>query len=111
MSWINAVAVAGMAFAVVGCESECDQETVDRAVAFLDAHQSCETDDDCIVVSDFCAEIPGGYCGQLAMNREGAESAEWQALERALSDCGPSSCTVCDAALEVACTGGSCRGR
>lgn len=112
MSWIKVVMVAGTAFAVVGCESHgCDQETVDRAVAFLDAHQSCETDDDCAVVSDFCGEVPGGFCGQLSMSREGAESAEWDALARAVSDCAPSSCEVCAAALVPTCTAGSCRGR
>jgi hypothetical protein len=114
MAWSTVVAVAAvsMAWAAAGCESDsCNQETVDRAVAFLDAHQSCETDDDCVVVSDACGEIPGGFCGQLSMNSEGAESGEWQALERAIADCAPSSCTVCDAALVPTCTAGSCRGR
>lgn len=111
MSWMDALVLGGIALAVVGCDSGCDREMVDRAVAFLDAHQSCDSDDDCVVVSDFCAEVPGGYCGQLSMNREGAESAEWQAFERDLSDCAPNSCAVCGAALVPSCTAGSCRGR
>jgi hypothetical protein len=93
------------------CKNGCDAETVQRAVAFLDSHQSCETDDDCVIVSDFCEELPGGFCGQLPMNREGALSKEWQALDAELRDCGPDSCSVCGAASIPTCTAGSCRGR
>jgi hypothetical protein len=106
------VAVAGVAIVIAGCESDsCDDDIVDRAGAFVDGHQSCQTDEDCTVVSDSCGEVPGGYCGQLPMNREGAESAEWKNLERALRDCAPSSCVVCDAALVPTCKDGSCGGR
>jgi hypothetical protein len=111
MSWINALAVGAIALAVSGCDSGCDRELVERAEAFIDAHQSCETNEDCVVVSDFCAEVAGGYCGQLTMNSEGAASAEWRAIEGDLSDCAPSSCEVCGAALVPTCTAGSCRGR
>ncbi|HEX6767297.1 MAG TPA: hypothetical protein VF103_17485 [Polyangiaceae bacterium] len=93
-----------------GCESSCDQKTVDRAVAFMEGHQSCEVDADCVVVGDFCEEIPGGWCGQLTMNRSGKESAEWRAIEDELRDCAPSKCTVCLGALEPSCSNGSCGG-
>jgi hypothetical protein len=104
------VAIAITLFCLHGCSSGCDEDTIDRAVAFLDAHQSCTTNDDCVVVSDHCRELPGGYCGQLAMNPEGAESAEWKSLERELQDCAPESCAVCLAALIPTRANGSCRG-
>ncbi len=69
-----AVGVAGL----YGCG--CDKETVDRAVRFIETHQSCQTDADCVVIRDFCEALPGGYCGQLTMSRAGAESAEWSSL-------------------------------
>jgi hypothetical protein len=94
---------------VVGCQSGCEKETVDRAVRFLDAHQSCETNEDCVVVGDSCGELPGGFCGQLAMNRQGAESAEWRAIQAELEDCAPSECAQCLAALVPGCGDGSCR--
>ena len=113
MAWIKLVVFGAVALAVVGCDGDtCDEEVVDRARAFVDAHQSCETNDDCSVVSDACGEVPGGFCGQLAMNREGAESAEWKALERTLKACAPpSSCVSCAAGLGTGCKDHSCRGR
>jgi hypothetical protein len=112
MAWMKLMALAAVALAVTGCESDsCDEALIDRAGAFVDAHQSCETDADCTVVSDYCGEVPGGYCGQLPMSLEGAESAEWKELERALSGCAPSSCAVCGAALVPTCKEGSCGGR
>ena len=76
----------------------------------MEAHQSCETDEDCVVVSDYCEELPGGWCGQLTMSREGADSAEWGEIDAELSDCGPSECTVCLGALVPTCNKGSCGG-
>lgn len=93
-----------------GCTSGCDAETIQRATAFLDAHQACESDDDCVNVSDHCGELPGGFCGQLPMNREGASSKEWQALDAELRDCGPDECSECLAFRVPTCTAGSCRG-
>ena len=109
-----AVALAALGLALVslhGCASGCDEETIDRAVAFLDTHQTCTTNADCVTVSDMCEELPGGFCGQLPMNREGASSAQWNSIERQLKDCAPESCTVCSAALVPTCTNGACRGR
>jgi hypothetical protein len=94
-----------------GCADGCDQETIDRAVAFIEANQSCETDADCVVVSDSCGELPGGYCGQLSINRAGSESAKWRSLSRELSDCAPDSCAVCAAALVPTCTDNLCSKR
>ena len=95
-----------------GCESGCNEEVVERAVRFLEGHQSCEVDGDCVIVSDFCGEIPSetALCGQLAMNRQGEQSAEWKELEEELRDCGPSECTQCAAAREPRCANGSCGG-
>jgi hypothetical protein len=114
MSFVIRTAVVGALLAAAvgatGCRSSCDQETVDRAVAILEANQSCETDADCRVVSDFCEELPGGWCGQLVMNRQGVESAEWKAVSAELKDCGPSECTQCLGALVPTCSNGSCGG-
>jgi hypothetical protein len=88
----------------------CPQKTIDEANAFIKAHQSCETNDDCRVIHDHCEMLSGGFCGQLAMNKEGAESAEWKALDRELGDCAPDSCERCLAALLPTCTNGSCGG-
>jgi hypothetical protein len=111
MTWKYAVAAFGIAIALPGCESGCDEEAIDRAVAFLDANQACETHDDCATVGDLCGQIPGGFCGQLAMSKKGAESSAWKAIERELSDCAPSSCDVCAAALSPTCTAGACSRR
>ena len=104
--------VVGCALVGAGASScsddVCAQETVDRAVAFLDAHQSCASDADCVVVSDYCEALPGGWCGQLVMSREGKESATWKELDAELRDCGPSECSVCGGALVPACNQGSC---
>jgi hypothetical protein len=113
-NWIrnaSLLACTTVAVCLQGCESGCDDETVERAVAFLDAHQSCETDDDCVTVHDACEEIPDGYCGQIAMSREGAESSEWNDIQAELEDCAPSECTVCGAALVPRCFEGSCDSR
>jgi hypothetical protein len=93
------------------CSTGCDSETVDAAVAFIDAHQACETDDDCVVISDYCAELPGGYCGTMLMNREGAESSEWRALTEDLRDCAPSTCQTCAVLLIPTCTDNLCSKR
>jgi hypothetical protein len=111
MTWKYAVGAVGIAIALLGCESGCDEEAIERAVAFLDDNQACETNDDCVAVNDLCAEIPGGFCGQIAMSKKGAESSAWKTIERELSDCAPSSCAVCDALLVPTCTAGACSRR
>lgn len=105
------VAIGTGAVFLQGCDSGCDPETIDAAGAFLDAHQSCETDADCVVVRDSCGEVPGGYCGQLTMNRLGAESAQWRAITEELSDCAPESCAECLALLIPRCTNNVCSKR
>ncbi len=104
------VLVAGAAFAAPACKTGCDPETIDRAMAVLESNQACEVDSDCVVVPDYCGELPGAFCGQLVMNRRGAASAEWAALDEELTDCGPSECTVCGAAVLPTCTNGACNG-
>jgi hypothetical protein len=113
MTWgkLGAISMVGTAaLGLYACSSGCDQETVDRAVAYLSSHQACEIDGDCVVVGDYCEEIPGGYCGQLTMNRVGFDSAEWQAIAGDLEDCASSKCSVCDALLLPTCVNGSCGG-
>jgi hypothetical protein len=103
------VGLSGVLVSACGDEG-CNPDTVERASAFLDSHQRCNTDEDCVIVSDYCGEIQGGFCGQLTMNHEGASSREWRALDAELRDCGPGSCVECGAALTPGCRSGSCRG-
>jgi hypothetical protein len=106
VGWVPLVGALGLS----GCKEGCDAETVQRASAFVDAHQACDSNDDCVNVTDHCGELPGGFCGLLPMNREGASSAEWQQLDAELGDCSPEECAVCGAYREPTCTAGSCRG-
>jgi hypothetical protein len=95
----------------LGCKSgPCDPDLADRAVGFMKAHQSCTVDADCVIVGDFCGTLPGGFCGQLTMNREGRDSTEWAGLSKELEDCAPEECTQCLAARGVGCSNGSCNG-
>ncbi|HVR20464.1 MAG TPA: hypothetical protein VMS65_12225 [Polyangiaceae bacterium] len=108
---LASLVAAGSSLVVLyGC-STCDAGSIDRAVAFIDAHQSCETTADCVIVGDMCREIPGGFCGQIPMNREGAESDAWRALKQDVDDCAEDSCDQCLAGLEPSCFNGSCGGR
>jgi hypothetical protein len=106
---VGLLLVVSAALAAQGCKT-CERKTIERATAFLEAHQSCEVDADCVAVSDYCEEIPGGFCGQLVMNRAGSSSPEWAALDAELKDCSPSDCEVCLAAVVPTCTDGSCGG-
>jgi hypothetical protein len=113
LMWCGKRATVAVLLAVVGagltsCKSGCDADTIERATAFLDSHQSCETDDDCVIVSDYCGELPRGFCGQLSMSRSGAASAEWKELDAELRDCAADDCAVCLAAAIPTCTAGSC---
>lgn len=103
--------VAAAPTMLLGCGNEaCDPEMTQRAVYYLHAHRECQTDEDCVIVPDYCGELPGGFCGQLVMSRAGANSAEWKAFDRELRDCGPSECTQCLAAVTPGCTDGVCGG-
>jgi hypothetical protein len=100
------VAVVGFS----GCEAGCDDEIVDRAIQSLDSHQGCEGPPDCVILSDFCGELPGGVCGQTTMNREGRESAKWLAIEKELGECVPTECGDCEAGRLPTCINGACNG-
>src|SRR5688572_21777240 len=43
--------------ALGGCDSGCPPQLVNDAVKFVDAHQSCLTDDDCVLVWNQCGEL------------------------------------------------------
>ena len=45
------VAIALAVVGLQGCSGDCDENVIHRAVTFLDANQSCQTDQDCTVVS------------------------------------------------------------
>jgi hypothetical protein len=105
------VLVAAGALALAACKAEsCEPALVNIAMTFLEEHQSCVVDDDCVAVSDFCGTLPHGYCGQLVMNREGNASAKWADITKELKECSPEECTLCDALLVPRCSDGSCNG-
>jgi hypothetical protein len=112
--WLGEACVVGLWIASLGlwgCETGCSEETVARAERYLESHQSCRFDSDCVTVSDFCGEIGNGLCGSIVMNRDGENTAEWQELEEELADCAPSDCSDCEAAVVPACGSlGSCAG-
>jgi hypothetical protein len=110
MACVGAALVAIMGLS--GCESGCNEQTVERAQRFLESHQSCDVDADCVIVDDFCGEIPGGetHCGQLTMNRQGEQSGEWKRIKEDLGDCAPSECARCLSLRGTGCTNGSCGG-
>jgi len=104
------LSAAGAMLAACKSDEVCDPELVTHAQAFLEAHQACQTDADCVLVSDYCGTLPNGFCGQLVMNREGESSAEWRDLSAALKNCAATECTVCLAARGLGCKDGSCGG-
>jgi hypothetical protein len=64
---------------------------------FIETHQSCEVDADCVVVTTGCFTIPS--------------TVEWAELQRDLFDCSEDPCAVCNAALSPgSCQEGSCGG-
>lgn len=86
----------------------CDPETIGRAVEFVESHQSCAADDDCVIISDYCEQLPSGYCGKLLVNRVGAESAEWNSITDKLDHCAPDDCVVCLGPIDPICKNGTC---
>lgn len=76
----------------------------------MKAHQSCTADADCVIVPDYCGTLPGGFCGQLVMNKAGRDAAEWGDIGKELDDCSPDECTQCLAVRGVGCNNGSCNG-
>lgn len=108
MQWVTAMVGA---LATAGCQGgSCDQALVDRAESFIKAHQGCETDADCVIISDYCETLPHGFCGQLVMSKAAKTSPDWVEINQELLDCSPSKCTVCAGAREPRCTNGSCNG-
>jgi len=106
---VGLLLVSLAATAIHGCAASCE-ERIDRAVAFLESHQACEADEDCVVVRDFCETLPGGYCGQLTMNRAGVESAEWKSIAEELDECAPDQCVQCLGTVIPTCKAGLCAG-
>jgi hypothetical protein len=68
-----------------GC-GDCENEQA-TAREFIETHQSCEVDADCVVVSTGCFTIPSGLCAQAIMSREASRSVEWSEIQGDLFDC------------------------
>jgi bacterioferritin-associated ferredoxin len=108
-SWLGAgLLFAGVIATQPGCNDDCSSE-IEAARAFLDAHRECQMDSDCVAANTGCHTFKNGLCGQSPLNREAAESAEWQRLSRDLGEC-QSECAQCLAALVPTCMNGLCGG-
>ncbi len=91
-----------------GC-GDCENEQA-TAREFIETHQSCEVDADCVVVSTGCFTIPSGLCAQAIMSREASRSVEWSEIQGDLFHC-ENECATCNAALSPGpCVENSCRG-
>jgi hypothetical protein len=100
----------GAIASLVGC-GDCTDE-FEAARAFLEepANLTCQSDDDCVVVSTGCHTIPRGVCGQAQVARRAAESERWSELSAELRDCESGSCAQCLALLGPRCLDGMCGG-
>lgn len=94
-----------------GCAGDCVDE-IDAANAFLDkpANLTCQSNEDCVVVSTGCQTVARGLCGQAQLSRQAASSKEWSKLSGDLRDCHSGDCIQCAAALTPRCVDGTCGG-
>ena len=101
----------GTGAALVGCGDCSDEATAANKFLSEPVNQACQSDDDCVVVTVGCAEVPRSHCGQVQLNHEAAESSKWKALSKDLSDCESGSCAQCGALLIATCAAdGFCGG-
>jgi hypothetical protein len=109
---IRTMTGAGVAlnlFLLPGC-GDCENEQA-AARQFIETHQSCEVDEDCVVVGTGCFTIPSGLCSQAIMSREASRSVEWSEIHGDLLDCENECVAVCGAALNAGpCVENSCGG-
>jgi hypothetical protein len=100
-----------LAACAAGCAGDCTDE-IEAASAFLDkpANLTCQSNDDCVVVSTPCHTFERGLCGQVQLNRQAASSEEWSTLSGDLRDCESGSCVQCTALLIRSCIDGICGG-
>ena len=105
--WLGLLVAVGLVAACGDCSDE-----IEAGRAFLDkpANLSCQTDQDCVVVSTGCQTFARGVCEQAQLNRGAAVSAQWQRLSQGLSDC-QNSCSQCAVALIAHCDAGFCGGK
>jgi len=98
------------ASAVCAC-GDCT-DAMEAANAFLDkpANLTCQSNEDCVVVSTGCYTVARGLCGQAQLSRQAASSKEWSKISGELRDCESGSCAQCAAALLPSCTEGTCGG-
>jgi hypothetical protein len=104
----------GASAAVCAC-SNCTDE-VQAANAFFDkpANLTCQSNEDCVVVSTGCWTVARGLCGQAQLSRQAASSKEWSKLGGDLRDCkegSDESCAQCAAGLLPSCIEGTCGGQ
>lgn len=97
-----------VAASLLGC-GNCEQ-TAEDVRAFLEdpANLTCQTDNDCVVVSTQCSGI--GFCGQATLSRTASTSKGWRDLSDELEACNDD-CSVCTALLLPHCGEGGLCGR
>jgi hypothetical protein len=100
----------GASAAVCAC-GDCADE-IEAAQAFLDnpANLTCQSNEDCVVVSTGCQPVERGPCGQAQLSRQAASSEEWSKLSGDLRDCDSGSCAQCLLPLTPGCKDGMCGG-
>ncbi len=109
MKWSTALPAAavslGLSFVACG---DCTKE-VEAARVFLEENRSCQTNEDCVVVSTGCHTFANGRCAQAPLNRLAAATTQWQRLSQGLEDC-ENECATCTAGLIPKCNAGVCGG-
>ena len=101
-----ALAMMTASMAIGGC-SDCEPAVAElRAFVLDETHQTCATDDDCVVVQAGCSDLDIAFCGQVSVNRTAASSRElWNLIDEATCE---EPCSTCAAALVPGCTLGRC---
>jgi hypothetical protein len=100
-----------LALLVGGCGDDCS-DAIAAGKEFLDdpANLTCQSNEDCQVVSTGCHTYARGICGQAQLNRDAAASSKWKTIQAGLDDCDMPGCSQCDAALVVQCADLRCGG-
>jgi hypothetical protein len=96
--------------ALCACGDCADELEAARAFLEKPANLTCQSSEDCVVVSTGCQTVARGLCGQAHLSRQAASSKEWSKLSGDLRDCESKPCIQCTAALVTGCADGICGG-
>ena len=107
-AWVLGLGALLAVSTLLGCKDDC-ADAVAAAEKFLGDPQNltCESNEDCTVVSTGCAPVADAFCGQSPLSKRAAASAAWSQIQKDLQSCG-TSCAICTAALTPGCSAGTC---